>query len=45
MKFPGLPVGYQGQPSPPARGAWIEIWVFLSGGVVHLVAPRTGGVD
>ena len=31
--------------SPPARGAWIEIFVRREINICSIVAPRTGGVD
>ena len=31
--------------SPPSRGAWIEITVWLLTGADRIVAPLAGGVD
>ena len=31
--------------SPPLRGAWIEIFYHMKGGVSTMVAPLAGGVD
>ena len=42
--FSALQTG-QSTTSPPARGAWIEMLVYDDIPPVHLVAPRTGGVD
>ena len=46
MKFDGFvmkPVGYE--PSPPSRGAWIEILVLGTPINYTYVAPLAGGVD
>ena len=45
MKYAGLAVQPPGIPSPPARGAWIEISSVFVCWAPKEVAPREGGVD